>query len=861
MPADQLPFFQSPKPTLKHLVIGKAALRVDSAPGKPVTPTYRSLERTLHYENLSGQIQSVEQEYIFIEQDRIQKGLPSKIDLLLEIDSEPGFKLSAQDIQALSSKKEGVAVLHAVPLSTEKGKEQTRVLLNVPQGKIHVIAEKFREFAEGRTKLGNTPKQWVANISRIARAALKSMWTDAEPLPSDDGVHWWQFWIRRQPSSCLPEFKRWAESAGLNLREETLKLPDHWVMVGSGTRQQLESSLDLLNTLAEIRAARPWHHELTQLSGKEQSEWIEEALARLIPPPPDAPAVCVLDTGINRGHPLLEPLLAAEDNHTIFADSSPNDTMGHGTPMAGLSAYSDLRAFVLQTGTWEQTHRLEGVKMLRQTDHNKPKNYGAVTVQAVATPEVTAPQRARVYVMAITASGDTQGQPSAWSAAVDNCAFGAEEEGEPKRLIIVSAGNANPLRMDGDYVYSSSNERHQIEDPAQAWNAVTVGAMTRRDQVQETDAESALLQPIAQAGRLSPYSSTSCEWDAHWPIKPEIVMEGGNAAKNHDGTVERRDSLEPLSTPAVFTFRPLTPFNATSAASALAAHLAAKIRAAYPHLLPETIRGLLVHSARWSEPMMQGLNPHRNFTKAQRRQFIKMLRCHGFGEPDAARAINSSQREVTLLREDALHPYKGSAGTAGVNDCHVHQLSLPAELLRGLGEVTCTMRVTLSYFTAPNPSASNLIPGSRYRYGGALLRFSVKNKDESTEVFMRNVTAEANEENESLEAEDADAAGMEEPAKLYDHAWALGSKLRGKGGSLIQDVWQGSAADLAAMDHIAVFPVKGWWASRSFDPESPWHHCHKKPLRYSLIVSIETSADIPLYNEIQNLMQVPVDAS
>jgi hypothetical protein len=85
--------------------------------------------------------------------------------------------------------------------------------------------------------------------------------------------------------------------------------------------------------------------------------------------------------------------------------------------------------------------------------------------------------------------------------------------------------------------------------------------------------------------------------------------------------------------------------------------------------------------------------------------------------------------------------------------------------------------------------------------------------------------------------------------------------LRSKGGSIIHDVWQGNAADLAAMDHIAIFPVKGWWASRSFQPDSPWYRCHRRPMRYSLIVSLETMADVPLYNEISNLISVPLDAS
>jgi hypothetical protein len=43
--------------------------------------------------------------------------------------------------------------------------------------------------------------------------------------------------------------------------------------------------------------------------------------------------------------------------------------------------------------------------------------------------------------------------------------------------------------------------------------------------------------PIALEGGLSPFTTTSRTWDAAWPLKPEIVLEGGNAAKDHLGAV------------------------------------------------------------------------------------------------------------------------------------------------------------------------------------------------------------------------------------------------------------------------------------------------------------------------------------
>jgi hypothetical protein len=628
-------------------------------------------------------------------------------------------------------------------------------------------------------------------------------------------------------------------------------LPEHVIVIAQAARTQLQNSLDLLNTLMEVRRARPYRLELSELSGPEQHDWIDEALSRMTFHPGDAVSVCVVDSGVNRAHRLLAPVFEEQDNHTVFADGDRSDSWpgaGHGTLMAGLCAYGDIRALLLSTEAWHQGHRLEGVKIIDPAQPHEPDNYGAVTRQGIALPEIAAPHRRRVYVMAVTAEGSNDGRPTAWSAAVDAAAYGAEEEQTPKRVILLSAGNVDVFGLGTGFEYVRANDDAAVQDPAQAWNAVTVGAITHRTEITENDAESALTQPIATDGNISPYSTTTNEWETHWPIKPEIVMEGGNAALHPDNGPERRDSLDLLSTSAEIQQRPISVFRATSPATALAARLAAELTVLYPDCWPESIRGLLVHSGRWNSAMLGGIDPFKAYTRAERDRFVAMLRRFGFGEADIARAKFSSEQSVTLLREDTITPYKGTAGSASLNQCHIHRIRLPADLLREHGETTCTMRVTLSYFTAPNPSASNRIPGSRYRYGGALLRFRVRHKDESEETFERKLAGEAAEPDDH----------GEDTENLYDQAWALGAKLRGKAGSLVQDVWQGSAADLAQMDRIGVFPAKGWWAARSFAAGSPWHRCHLKSMRYSLIVSIEISADVPLYTAIRTLIEVPL---
>jgi hypothetical protein len=136
-------------------------------------------------------------------------------------------------------------------------------------------------------------------------------------------------------------------------------------------------------------------------------------------------------------------------------------------------------------------------------------------------------------------------------------------------------------------------------------------------------------------------------------------------------------------------------------------------------------------------------------------------------------------------------------------------------------------------------------------YPGCALRFEVKNPTETEYGFRRRLNAEIAADEEDLDDTESGA----------DNRWALGTKGRRIGGSIHQDVWRGTAADLAAMDEIAVIPIKGWWATRKFPEGHECHNCHDREIRYSLIVSTETEAPLPIYTTIRNLIELPVQLS
>ncbi len=172
--------------------------------------------------------------------------------------------------------------------------------------------------------------------------------------------------------------------------------------------------------------------------------------------------------------------------------------------------------------------------------------------------------------------------PSSWSSAIDRLAADFDDKGAAPRLFLLSAGNTPDNHAWADYpACLATNSAH---DPAQAWNAITVGAYSQLTNITEPNTDD--FEPVAPVDGLSPFTTTSATWSRDWPFKPDIVMEGGNAAIDSGGFACRMPSLSLLTTDHQPQVRSFTTSRATSAATALASKLAAEIWAAYPTLWP-----------------------------------------------------------------------------------------------------------------------------------------------------------------------------------------------------------------------------------------------------------------------------------
>ena len=457
---------------------------------------------------------------------------------------------------------------------------------------------------------------------------------------------------------------------------------------------------------------------------------------------------------------------------------------------------------------------------------HEPRLYGAITRECAARPEVVHPLRPRVHCMAVTSEiGTNRGRPSSWSAALDQLAYG---EDPFKRLFVVATGNIRTgISHRG---YPAWNDLQPVENPAQAWNALTVGAFTEKHTL--VDPTFTGWNPIAPVGGLAPCSRTSTSWERKWPVKPDVVFEGGNHAASGN-TVDTPDDLNLLTTYYRPLIRQFQAFGDTSAAASLGARFSAQILADRPALWMESVRALVVHSAEWTPRMRAQLDAATSET-----QRLSVFRRYGYGVPNLSRALRSSYNDANIVAEDSLRPLRLDAGKVKSQDMNLYTLPWPTEQLEALAEATVQLRVTLSYFVEPNPGERGW--KGRYRYASHGLRFALKRSLENVPSFRARINqAVTLEEEQDVEVTTAN-----------DEGWTLG-RIRDVG-SVHSDIWEGSAAELSRRNTLAVFPIAGWWKEKSHLER------YDREARYALCISIRALDAADIYTPIATALHVPV---
>lgn len=789
------------------------------------TRNYPRLDRPLeHVRKLKQELDSIVKTTITSQQ---VAAIKEKDGFYLDVSGKQGYDLN---YKSLEDEKAGIQLLNIQSKDT-----LTKATVFVPKNKVSNLIHKFDKF-ESTIGIGGNPKNndLVRSIDTIREADVASFWQGPhENIPTPDIKIWCEVWLtteKQNDNNVLTEFKSLLDEFNIVYKDEHITFPERIVMLILVNYNDLVALLQCSKYIAELNKCEEPNSFFIKESLTPQYDWVDDIKNRLQLEDSNA-TICLLDTGVSSAHPLLEPFIREQDIHTVFGDGDVSDFDGHGTGMAGVALYHDLNQSLLSRNTISIPYRIESSKILRN-QKNDPELYGAITAQGILFNEIENPNKDRSICMAVTTDA-TDGHPTSWSGAIDEIVAGVNvfrADNEDKRLMLISAGNVE-LSEFRDIKYPNVNINSYVQNPGQSWNALTVGAYNSKIQIDDTFFLGC--HPVADVGELSPYSSTSVLWDNKWPIKPEILMDGGNIVYK-DNFYSNCDDLSLLTTNHKLSKNLFSTIWATSAATAQASKLSAEIYSKYPNAWPETIRALMVHSARWTDKMKQQFLPAESPKKSDIRV---LLRTCGYGIPNLERAVSCKNNYVNMIIEEELQPFDFDKRVV-TNELHIHKLPWPKEVLEALDDEEVELRVTLSYYIEPSPG--HIGWKDKYTYQSCGLRFELKNSMESLDDFKKRVNRIARDEDPNWHNV------LGKPT-----SWYLGAKNRNVG-SIHSDFMCVPAVDLSNANDIAVYPIGGWWKNRK-----RLNRYYDK-IRYSLIVSLGTKeSEVDFYTPIITEVQIP----
>lgn len=784
-------------------------------------PQFPERNRANHGQSIKEKLEKVWLDY----DNELATTLVERTGAYIEFQSAPDCDIA---IKSLENYKKGIRLCNVRKEIIELNKVTDFVTVFVPNNQREFFLNKTEKYLTVETKNGNpSNKQLIEGIEDLKKALLvESFWTDDSSFIPSYNKEWCEVWLRDCGQETIDRFNGVLDGLNLEGKEGVIKFPERVVKLIYTSYTDLANILKNSDDIAEYRKSKTTANFLLSQTPAEQTEWGNNLLDRLVIETQSNVSICLLDTGVNNGHPLISPILKDSDCQAVNTkwgnyDHHPH---GHGTLMAGLLGYGNLQDKLESSASIIVKHCLESVKILppEKENPNPVELWGDITKQAISRAEIQAKDRKRIICMAVTApSIKDRGRPSSWSASLDQITSGAED-GE-KRLMVVASGNADTNNW-AQYPYSNTTD--SIQDPAQSWNALTVGAYTNLHEI--TDTTLLGYRTLAKRGELSPFSTTSITWEDTWPPKPDVVFEGGNLAIDSNNNFN--DGCNDLCLLSTY-FKPneklLDQFNMTSAATAQAAYFAAQIQIHYPDYWPETIRGLIIHSAEWPKALKDQFARNDNKTELK-----KVLRACGYGVPDLTQALYCASNSLTLIAQSELQPFEKNGSVYSTKDMHLYELPWPKDILESLEEEDVEMRITLSYFIEPGPG--EIGRKDRYRYASHALRFDLNAPAESKKSFIKRINRSEREENEDR----PETNGSSNP-------WLIGANNRNKG-SVHSDVWKGNAVELASSNLIAISPRVGWWRERKNLEK------YNKKTRYSLIVSISTPhSEVDIYTPVQ----------
>jgi len=501
-----------------------------SPKGNPIlNPKPRN--RDLHGNKIYDHLNRIKEQFDSLKEVELPEGVIRDDAIYVEFISDFDFALAFDSFHS-DAENYKYQLLNIRKEFIEK-KSRYRVNVLLTEGGIgHFILKAQEYINENLIRKGEDtgkPKNntLISNIETIQLATLEAFWTEPSEnrFPEENKVVWWEVWFRKKrgvdPASEYDKIIHQLGKVNAQISNQELVFPEHFIKLVKASPRQLSESLFLLDNLSELRKPKETADFFTNLNLSDKEDAVTELQGRIENHTNvDSIAICILDSGVQNQHPLLSDFIPEQNLFSYKPedwgthDSWPRG--GHGTGMAGLAIYGNITNAMSEANNIQIFHQLESVKLINNRSPHDPELYGAVTLEAVNTPIITSPFRPRIYCMAVTDKDQAfYGRPSSWSASLDKIIFGNDDENLEKHLFFVSGGN---VFIETPDEYPDKNVFESVHDPAQAFNAITIGAYTEMDTFDSEEFPDSKL--LAERGGMSPANSTSIILKMIGPLNP-----------------------------------------------------------------------------------------------------------------------------------------------------------------------------------------------------------------------------------------------------------------------------------------------------------------------------------------------------
>lgn len=535
----------------------------------------------------------------------------------------------------------------------------------------------------------------------------------------------------------------------------------------------------------------------------------------IVAPADGAPSVCVVDSGIQEGHRLLEPGINSEHSFNFIPGDDDSDTadyvapVGHGTQVAGNVLYPDS---IPELGEFELAGFVQNARILNAENQLPESVMPALYLDEIVSHYCDG-YNTRIFNHSINGAVPYRSpHMSTWAAAIDKISY------VKNVLIVQSVGNilcrsSTPIRFGvqnhiqagrvyPDYLHELSC---RLANPAQSFHALSVGS------VSDIDFNDGYRTALAGADRSSAFSRVGPGiWGA---IKPEVVEVGGDLVVSDTAPimVSQHAAVAPVMVQSTLHGQPAVGQHSvgTSFATPRVAGLALQLQALMPDETALLYRALIANSARWPDWAENNPCP------------CSVLHRIGYGRPDHERALGNDPHRVTLVVSDQ---------DLCAREAKLFRVPVPDNLRAVESSYDVRIDVTLSYAAMPRRTRQ----GHR-QYLSCRLDWTCSAQGQTEDAFRNDLFVTGDDD------------------RSYDAYFPWKLRNRDNHGEI-----KGASRNRGSLQ-------KDWAIVKSHDlPEDfligvvghpGWDNANQYPANFALVVSFEAvNNDIEIYEDVRVLV-------